>query len=305
MSAAAWIIDRGAIVFDALEHRFESAAMRHAVGSVLLASFLASLAVIELGRRGFLPEALAPYVSKSHFGAVALTFTLLLVLEICSLVFAIAASVAESVGKQFELFSLILLRKAFLEVGVFGEPIDWTHVSHVIWPVLADMVGALGVFVAVGLYYRLQRHRRITDDEREQGRFVAAKKVIALVLLAVFALLSVRAGFQFLRGEDASGFFPVFYTVLIFSDVLLVLVALRYSSSYQVVFRNSGFAAATVILRLALTAPEFVNVLLAVGAAAFGIALSLAYNAFVPFDARRSETAEFRATGPASRAPWT
>jgi hypothetical protein len=72
--------------------------------------------------------------------------------------------------------------------------------------------------------------------------------------------------------------------------VLLVLVALCYSSSYHVVFRNSGFAAATVIIRLALTAPRYVNVLLGLGAAVFAVGLSLAYNTFSP--AMRSPSAE-------------
>ncbi len=33
--------------------------------------------------------------------------------------------------------------------------------------------------------------------------------------------------------------------MLIFADVLVVLISLRYSASYHVVFRNSGLAVAT------------------------------------------------------------
>jgi len=51
-------------------------------------------------------------------------------------------------------------------------------------------------------------------------------------------------GFQILTGRPSSDFSSVFYTVLVFSDVLLVLVSLRYSSGYPVLFRNSGFAVA-------------------------------------------------------------
>ena len=41
------------------------------------------------------------------------------------------------------------------------------------------------------------------------------------------------------------------------SIVLIVLISLRYSSTYNVVFRNSGYALATVFIRLALIALLF------------------------------------------------
>ena len=50
-------------------------------------------------------------------------------------------------------------------------------------------------------------------------------------------------------------FFAHFYTALVLADALLVLVALRHSGAYHLIFRNSGLAAATVVLRVALTAP--------------------------------------------------
>ena len=77
-------------------------------------------------------------------------------------------------------------------------------------------------------------------------------------------------------------FFDACYTVLIFADVLLVLVSLRYSSTYHVVFRNSGFAIATVLIRLALIAPAPINALLGVSSALFALGLTVAYNAFAP-----------------------
>ena len=77
-------------------------------------------------------------------------------------------------------------------------------------------------------------------------------------------------------------FFEIFFTVLIFSDILMVLISLRYSSTYSFVFRNSGYAVATVFIRLALTSPNHVSVLLGVGAAVFALGVTLAYNAFAP-----------------------
>ena len=277
-----WLVQRPAALFDALDRLWESPRAERAIGSGLVLAFLGTLAAVELGRHVDLPAALRGIVPDSHFAAVGLAFTLLLVVETLSLVFSLARSVADSVGKQFELLSLILLRKSFLAFAAVRDPVQWDHVSGIVPGMLADMAAALLVFVATGYYYRVQRHRPITGGDPEQASFVAAKKLVALGLLAAFAGLALQLVTVPGRATSVHAFFATFYTTLIFSDVLLVLVALRYSHSYHVVFRNSGFAAATLIARLALTAPEYVNAALGAGAALFGIAVSAAYNFYAP-----------------------
>lgn len=269
-------------LFDALDARWEGLLGRRALGVLLVIAFLGSLLVIELNRWALLPPPVAPLVTTNHFGAVVVAFTLLLVVEILALVFALARSVAVSVGKQLELFSLILLRKAFVEFGEFGEPIEWANVAETIPVVLTDILGALAIFAIVGIYYRIQRHQPITTGEEEQASFVAAKKAVALALLAAFVLLALDDLYRLVTGQPTYAFFEAFFTVLIFSDVLIVLISLAYTSSYHIVFRNSGFAATTVVLRLALTAPGFINAALGVGAALLAVGISLAYNYSVP-----------------------
>ena len=167
--------------------------------------------------------------------------------------------------------------------GGFGEPIDVAgHHYHSLLVVLADLVGATLIFVCVGFYYRLQHHQRITPDEREQTSFIAAKKVVALSLFAGFLLIAVTAAVRYLRGRATFDLFGDFFTLLIFADILIVLVSLAFTSGYPVVFRNAGFAAAAVLIRLALTAPPFVSVALGVGAALFAVGLTAAYNSFAP-----------------------
>lgn len=275
--------------FDRLQAAWEHFLRQRTLGAVLAVAFLAALAAIEANRRGLLPAPVAARVARSHFAAISTAFTLLLVVEILELVFALARSVANAVGKQFELLSLILLREAFLEFGHFGEPIDWSHAAEPVRVVLADMAGALLVFVCVGVYYRLQHHQPITADETEQASFVATKKLISLALLVAFGVLGVVAVRDSVLAVPAAPFFQTFFTILIFSDVLLVLVSLAFTSSYHVVFRNSGFTAATVIIRLALTAPRYVAPLLGLGAALFVLALTAAYNVFAPGIAGRRE----------------
>lgn len=271
-------------LFDRLEEAWEGPAVQRRLGTLLVAAFLLSIALIEARRLGWVPPGAARALgTTNHLYAIYVAFSLLLVIEVVGLVFALARSVADSVGKQFELLSLILLRKAFLEVSRFPEPIRWESVQEAMPRLGADVLGALGVFVVLGFYYRSQRHLPISATGGERASFVATKKAIALGLLATLAMLAARDGWRLVsRGEGGESFFETFYTVLIFSDILIVLVSLRYSSDYRVVFRYSGFAAATLLIRLALTAPPYVNAALGMGAALFALGLAVAYNAFDP-----------------------
>jgi hypothetical protein len=63
--------------------------------------------------------------------------------------------------------------------------------------------------------------------------------------------------------------------VLILSDILVVLLSQCYQPSFYAVFRNSGYALSTLIIRIALAAPPFYNVLLGLAAALFAILLTL------------------------------
>ncbi|MEM1268488.1 MAG: hypothetical protein AAGI08_00445, partial [Bacteroidota bacterium] len=233
---------------------------------------------VELNRRGWLPAPFSETISTNHFAAISLAFTALLVIETVSLILALARSVAASMGAQLELFSLILLREAFKELGDLPEPIVWETARDSVLHALADGAGALLVFIGVIVYNQLQRHRTITADADDLQRFVQAKKAIALGLIVAFIIAGVEDAWRIVTQNDPYPFFDAFFTALIFADILIVLVSLRYTDTYAVVFRNAGFALATVILRLALVAPPYVNVLLGLGATLFMIGLTLAYN---------------------------
>ena len=107
------------------------------------------------------------------------------------------------------------------------------------------------------LLIKLQKHRDFTSNENEVKRFIIIKKALSLILIFIF--LTFDSILWFFGHKETTNFFSKFYTVLIFSDIFIVLVSLRYSFSYAVLFRNSGFAFTTVIIRIALTAPVYIN----------------------------------------------
>lgn len=269
--------------FEWLHTRWESRRVQRALATGLVSLFVGALVLIEMRRRGWLPEPLAGWVPTSHFNAVQLAFTLLLGIEVIGLVFGLSGSTAKTMGKQFEILSLILLRQSLKELVNFPEPIFWAAVKDAVPRMAADATAAVLVFALVGVFYRLQKRTPSQLSEVDRANFTASKEVVALILLAVFADLALEAVGAMPGGEHtapslrAEYFFEKFYTVLIFADILVVLLALRHSFAYDLVLRNSGFAAATVLIRLALTAPPFINGVLGVGATLLAIGLTWAY----------------------------
>lgn len=272
-------------VFDAFEEWWEGKQARRFVAGVLVGGFLVSLVLIELNRWGGLPSAVASLVSTNHFKAIDIAFTLFLVVELVGLVVGLATSVADTAGKQFEVFSLILLRRSFKELVKFeDEPIQWSFEAgrEAVQYLVVDATAALLIFLTLGVFYTLQRHESITGSRQESLQFVAQKKLVANVLLLILAGLGIYVVLQPVLGGEAIPFFNAFYTTLIFSDVLIVLISLRYSATYHVVFRNSGFAAATVMIRLALSGPRYFGAALGVGAALFNLGVAAAHSYVAP-----------------------
>ncbi len=272
------MLQRISTITDNLEHFWENRVMKRSAGSILVVVYLTLIGIIELNRQRLFPEPLAPSLPTNHFFAVEITFTILLLTEVISLVFALTRSFSRSIGVQLEILSLILLRDTFKYFTTFSEPLEWEQVSESIVPMLIDAIGALAIFVIVSFYYRIQKSRPITADDLEQKEFIAYKKLLALGMIVVFILIGIVDLVRLIQGLRLYPFFETFYTVLIFIDVLMVLLSLRYSVKFTVTFRNFSFAVVTVFIRLALIAPTLIAVLLGIGTGIFALAVSYAYN---------------------------
>jgi hypothetical protein len=271
-----FIFERCTYIFDPLHHYWEHERLHRKISVLLVLFFLFNLLAIELKRQGILPAGLAAMVPGNHFYAIQTAFTVVLILEIISLIFTLPCSFSQSVGKQFEILSLILMRNAFKELANLPEPITFAGNEDAILRILSDGFGALLLFALLGVYYRVQPLQQ--GDSGKPGdlfSFVAAKKGIALILLGIFLYMGVDTIFLTLADREHSDFFHGFYTLLIITDILVVLIAQCFQPSFYSVFRNSGFALSTLIIRLALAAPPYYNVLLGAAAAIFAISMTL------------------------------
>ncbi len=272
-------------IFDPLNRFYEHEKVHRKISVLLVLFFVVSLLVIELQRRSLLPEPLASMVPGNHFYAIGWAFTVILILEVISLIFILPCSFSRSVGKQFEILSLILMRNAFKELSHFQEPVTFAGNEDSILYILSDGFGAVLIFSLLGVYYILQAKHRLEhegDHLDDLYTFVAAKKGIALILLGFFVGMGVRALYMTVTGIEHTDFFHDFYTLLILIDILVVLIAQCYHPSFYSVFRNSGFALSTMIIRLALMAPVYFNVLLGVAAIVLAILLTVISDRLFP-----------------------
>ena len=204
------------------------------------------------------------------FFAIEIPFTLLLIFELFSLIFSLPRSVAKSNSKQYEVLSLIFLRSSFKEFSHIDTLSDWSLNSE---PVL-------NIFALTNLTYRLQSHVRITKDKSEQLSFIATKKLLALLLLAGFVIIGFNDLLYLFNTGTYHQSFESFYTILIFCDILIVLIALRYSTAYNVIFRYSAFALATIFIRISFSLDTIESIAVGTAGAVFVLLLTVTYNYF-------------------------
>ena len=78
--------------------------------------------------------------------AVYTPFSFILFYEVMLLVLALPRSHTSSMGKQYEIISLIVIRRVFKDIGEFSDPANLFAQTETAWMVLTDMLAALVMF---------------------------------------------------------------------------------------------------------------------------------------------------------------
>ena len=273
-------IKRSLVHFFDHNHKVWQSKITHKWISILLvSSFLISLLAALLYQVSWIPEPFKSYLPNNIFQSIQISFTFLLIIEVIGLVFSIAYSVTSSLVKQLEILSLILLRNAFKLFGEFSENENWLDWDPII-TMLSDAFGAAVIFSIILLINKTLKHAPITDDPSSQTQFIIYKKITAIFLFFIFISSGLADIVLFLRHAQAFDFFKNFYTILIFTDIFLVLLSMGYNYSFIIVFRNSAYAVATIIIRMALSAPYYYNIVLGILASLFILFVSFFYTKY-------------------------
>ncbi|MDH5608510.1 MAG: hypothetical protein OEY56_03440 [Cyclobacteriaceae bacterium] len=270
------MIEKLSALFEKAELAWSNRMAARIISNLLILSFLAGLLVSFLSY-----FQLFDLPRSSFFLSIDVAFTVLLIFEVLGLVFLLPKSVADSVGKQFEILSIIFLRSAFKEFGKQEGMILWDHLSSPgFYYMFYDAFGALLIFLVIGFYYRAQKHTPITDNDEERHQFIRFKQLLAMMILILFFAFGIYDLYQLYLNKTYYSSINSFYLFLIFTDILILLYSLRYTTRYLNIFRYSSFAFATVLIRLALSAGPLINVVIGLIAGLFVLGLSYAYNYF-------------------------
>jgi len=268
-------------LFDAIEKFFGRPGSQKRIAKVFLWTYLVALATVECRLHGLLPEGLARLTPASHFAAVQMAFTLILAMEILELILSIPDSFSRSMGKQLEILALIHLRNAFKELSHMPEPVSSASSGSLAY-ICGTAAAALCIFAVLGCYCRMAGRCRCAAPSEQIPRYIACKKLLALVLLAIFAFSAGRELWEEMAGRRDLHFFEHIYTALIFSDIAVVLLAQQFMPSFHAVFRNSGFVMGTLLMRISFSTEHPLDIAVSLFAAAYVLALTYAVCHFPP-----------------------
>lgn len=193
-------------LYDRVHQGWEDPRCVRSIAILIFFTYLLALFAIELNRQGILPSAYAHIVPMKHFQAIHFAFTLILGMEVLALIFTLSESLSQSLGKQFEVMALILLRSAFKELSELPEPASFLN-PETLFHIASAGTGALVIFVCLGFYHRLRVHQNYMVNLKEQKRYVIAKKIVSLVLVFLFVLLMARDLFIFANTGEKMPFF--------------------------------------------------------------------------------------------------
>ena len=228
--------------------------------------------------------------------AIYTPFSFILVYEVFLVVYYLPRSISQYIRKQYEIITLIIVRRIFKDIANLEISTDWFNQKYDL-QLTYDLISTLLLFFIIYLYtYYNTRNKSLNIKKHKIENldvFVKRKKTIALLLLPVLMFLAFSSLFRwiyielinvdqvFFSIQDVNElFFNEFFTVLIMADVLLLLISLYKTDKFHEIFRNSGFIISTILIRLSFTADGLMNNILIVSSVVYGFLMLLLHIQF-------------------------
>jgi len=249
--------------------------------------FIIHLLLILLNNNGYVD--LSFFQDKlfvNPISAIYTPFSFILIYEAFLLIYFLPRSFTTSIAKQFEIMSLILIRKIFKDIPNVNLDDNWIQNESNL-QLIYDLVGVLIVFFLIYLFKKLKEDLPKLPVHQNLDRFISYKKLISLFLVPTLSILCVFSfldwyNYVFLDIGTSSNidylFFESFFTILILVDVFILLVSFQYTERYSQLVRNTGFIISTILLRLSFSAVGLTSLLLLVSGIVFGLIILLIYN---------------------------
>tara|TARA_Y100000589_G_scaffold127288_1_gene121194 strand:- start:5643 stop:6476 length:834 start_codon:yes stop_codon:yes gene_type:complete len=211
----------------------------------------------------------------SYLDALYTPFSIILAYEVYELIRAIPESFSNSIGKQFEVVTLLVVRDIFKNLADLGGSDNITIDADVAF--IAMEAVAFVVLFGTALYFRSQTSdsKLLSEEDASIQAFVQQKKLLACGLVLVYILVALYSftnwSLGVIDGETGLSrtvFFSDFFTWLIVSDIIILLVSYKHITDFPQLARNTGFILSTVVIRVGIGIPGYTGAVLFILSAA-------------------------------------
>jgi hypothetical protein len=269
----------------------------HAILWIALASFIVHLIVIGLVHFNFIYVHEASNLLKNPIAAIYTPFSFILVYEVYLLIFYLPKSTSIYISKQYEIITLIIIRRLFKDLSDLSLTANWFSVNSDL-QFTYDIVASVVLFYLIYLFHIQRTKVYRTIDERKAfvlnlSKFINAKKWIATALVPVLFVIAIYSFSTWTIGIFQPGeqqelsfkninniFFEQFFNILIIADVILLLFSFFHTDEFHKVIRNSGFIISTILIRISFSVSGLINTALIVTAILFGLLVLVIHNRF-------------------------
>ena len=259
---------------------------------VALFSFVIHLGLIYLSHLKILNFSTDAELFEGPISAIYTPFSFILIYEVYLLIYYLPKSFTTYITKQYEIITLIIIRKLFKDLSALELSTNWFEINDDL-QFTYDLLASLILFY---LIYQFQKQGRRKFQTKPPNfniqKFIIRKKLIAVVLvplfftLALITLVDWSSEITLTAGQPPSLqsinnlFFDEFFTVLILVDVVLLLASFFYTDQFHKIIRNSGFVVSTILLRLSFGVSGLVSTILIVVAVLFGLLIIIIHNQY-------------------------
>lgn len=272
-----------AALYDRILGRKANETLRHLCIRTAIFGFLLHLLLCLFYQLGFINFSVETSgLFDSYLDALYTPFSIFLAYEVYELIRTIPDSFTNSIGKQFEIITLLVVRDILKRLSDIDASVTST-VDDSITILAVECLAFLILFGTALFFGSAQRETGLmTSDSEELEKFILQKKQLAILLLSVYILTAIYSlstwTYNVFDGDGSTNrtiFFLDFFTVLIMADILILLVSYHYITEFAHLARNTGFILSTVILRVAIASPGMSGAILFILAGCLGSAVLL------------------------------
>jgi len=223
-------------------------------------------------------------LSSNPISALYTPFTFILVYEAFLLIHFLPRSFTTSVAKEYEIISLVLIRKIFKDIPEIS--LDSSNILNANnLQLLYDLLAVIIIFYLIYLFKKTWVNTPKRKTNKNLNKFINYKKLISILLIPTLVVLCFVNFYEWFidvfvtesQTSNLNGFFIDFFTILILVDVFILLISFQFTERYSQLIRNTGFIISTILLRLSFSAEGPYSILLLILGVVFGLIILRIY----------------------------